>query len=610
MGMEIGSSTGNSSSTQSVGHFLGWLLKPFSPPIRTIKHYNLHKLRKDLIAGLTVSVVEIPQSMAYAIIAGVPPQYGLYSSVIQGVIGALLSSSEHMTTGPTNTQALLVASAVHRLADPTGNPATYLQLVFALTLLKGLIQLSFAAAGLGSLVRYVSRSVIAGLVSGAGVLIICGQLPAFLGIEGRAESPLPGILRPLTQVAHQISQINLHAVIAGVCVVAIVAGLRAVSRLLPGALVAIVFVAGLSTAVGWSIPRIDAIPHVLPHFQIPSLGWLHIEQLIGGATALAVIGLLESVAIAKSIALRTGADINPNQECFSQGFKNTVSSFFQCIPGSGSFTRTALDYAAGAQTRFAAVYSAIFVAIIVWVFAEWAHMIPKAALAGLLFVIAMGLIEWKYVPRVIKSNRPDALVYLMTFTATLLLPLEFAIFVGIFLNIALYLRQASRLHLREIVETSAGGPFQEKELSDRSGTRQVVFLQMEGDLFFGVADELRDRLSPMLRPDSNAKVVIFRLRRTHSVDSTVLHVLEQFTRDMQQRGRHVILCGVRPELMPVLRNFGLQQLIGPENVFETTFGVYTSAKEAFARARHFVGSSIDTHSIDAGMEDEAWAYEI
>jgi SulP family sulfate permease len=404
--------------------------------------------------------------------------------------------------------------------------------------------------------------------------------------------------------------VNWQAIAAGTAVVVIVVGMRWISRLLPGALVAIAVAAVLVGWVGWNIPRIDAIPHVLPHFQVPSLGWLQVEQLIGGATALAVIGLLESVAIAKSIALRTGADINPNQECFSQGFKNTVSSFFQCIPGSGSFTRTALDYAAGAQTRFAAVYSAIFVAIIVWLFADLAHMIPRAALAGLLFVIAVGLIEWHYVPRTLRSSRPDAAVYLMTFTATLLLPLEFAIFVGIFLNIALYLRQASRLHLSEIVETSSGGPFKEKELTDRSGTRQVLFLQIEGDLFFGVADELRDRLSPMLRPDSNARVVIFRLRRTHSVDSTVLHVLEQFTRDMQQRGRHVILCGVRPELMPVLKNFGLLQLIGPENVFETTFGVYTSAKEAFARARHFVGSSIDTHSIDAGIEEEAWVYEI
>src|SRR3954468_16615239 len=140
------------------------LLKPFAPPFETARHYSFYKFRKDIVAGLTVSVVEVPQAMAYAIIAGVPPVYGIYTSVIQGVIGAMLSSSEHMTTGPTNTQSLLIASAVHRLVDPTGDPSRYLQLVFALAMLKGLIQLAFAAARMGNMVRYVSRSVIAGLV--------------------------------------------------------------------------------------------------------------------------------------------------------------------------------------------------------------------------------------------------------------------------------------------------------------------------------------------------------------------------------------------------------------------------------------------------------------
>lgn len=196
-------------SETSVG--LSRLLTPFKPPFETARHYNLHKLRKDLFAGLTVSVVEVPQSMAYAIVAGVPPQYGLYTSVIQGVVGALLSSSEHMTTGPTNTQALLIASAIHRLVDSTSDPTRYLELVFALTLLKGLIQLAFAAAQMGNMVRYVSRSVIAGLVSGAGFLIFFGQLPAFLGIRTRSASDLPGILAPLHRVSHNLGVESLAA---------------------------------------------------------------------------------------------------------------------------------------------------------------------------------------------------------------------------------------------------------------------------------------------------------------------------------------------------------------------------------------------------------------
>jgi len=370
-----------------------------------------------------------------------------------------------MTTGPTNTQALLIASAVHRLADPTGDPSRYLELVFALTLLKGLIQLAFAAAQMGNMVRYVSRSVIAGLVSGAGFLIFFGQLAAFLGIRTRSATDLPGILAPLYRVSHNLGEINARAIMVALTVIAITVGLRLVSKLLPGALLGVVTAAVTVAVLGWTdaqLPLIDPLPRGFPHLHVPHLGWAEAESLFGGALALAVIGMLESVAIAKSIAARTGEEINANQEFFAQGFKNSLSSFFQCIPGSGSFTRSALDFAAGAETRFAAVFNAIFVGCIFWFLADEAHYIPRAALAGVLFVIAAGLVEWGYIPRVVRSSRPDAIVCGITFLATLFTPLEYAIFIGVFLNIALYLRQASRLHVMEMLPGPGGSAFPER----------------------------------------------------------------------------------------------------------------------------------------------------
>ncbi len=600
-----------SAPNQSLAAFL---LTPLKPAIETIRHYNAYKLRKDLLAGLTVSVVEVPQAMAYAIIAGVPAQYGLYTSIIQGVIGAMLSSSEHMTTGPTNTQSLLIFSALYRLVDPAADPSLYLQLVFMLAMLKGIIQLAFAAARMGNMVRYVSRSVIAGLVSGAGVLIFFGQLPAFIGVRSSAgRNGWPGIASPIERLVTHFNELNPRAVMIGLGVVAITVGVRFINKLLPGALIAIVASAALVWSMGWTdatLPLIKEIPRGLPHFEVAWAGWDWAEKLFGGALALAVIGMLESVAIAKSIAARTGEEINPNQEFFAQGFKNLVTSFFQCIPGSGSFTRSALDYAAGAETRFGAVFNAIFVGIIFLIGAPLAQLIPTAALAGLLFVIAVGLIEWSYIPRVLKASRPDALVCGITFAATLFVPLEYAIFTGIFLNIALYLRQASRLHVMEMVPGKSGSAFQERELTDRSGGTQVIFLQVEGDLFFGVADELRDRLAHLSREGSGVKVVVFRLRRTHSIDSTALYVLEQFTRDMQARRGHVILCGVRPDLTPVIRNFGLLKLIGQENFFETGLGVFASAQEALQRARQLAGVSIDLAGISEKLEEESFTYEI
>ena len=580
---------------------------PFQPPIETARHYNLHKFRKDLVAGITVSVLEVPQSMAYAIVAGVPPQYGLYSSVIQGVIGSLLSSSEHMTTGPTNTQSLLIASTVHRLANSAAQPELYLQLVFGLSMLKGLIQLAFAATRMGDIVRYVSRPVISGLVSGAGFLIFFSQLPAFLGLQRRGTSSMTVVIGSVYQVVHHIGEINLRAVLIGMTVIVLIALLRVWSKLLPGSLIAVVLSAIAVWFFGWTqgqVSLISPLPHSLPRFQIPAIGWKEAEELFGGALALAIVGMLESVAIAKSIAVHTGEKINANQEFFAQGLKNFISSFFQCIPGSGSFSRSALDYEAGAETRFAAVMNAIFVAIIYWLVAGQARYIPVSALAGLLFVIAYGLIDWPYMLRVLRSSRGDAGVLGCPLLVACFAPLQFAVRFGVVLNIGLFLRTASRLHLNEIVPIDQDDGFVERSMRGSTAS-PVVFLQLEGDLFIGLADELTTRLNRQLQGGS--KIVILRLRRTYSIDSTILHVLEEFVREIKSRSGYVIICGVQPELRQVMQNYGLIDLIGAENCFEVTDnGLFQSAKQALARARQLSGEV----PVAIADREKNWAYEI
>ncbi|MFA7237736.1 MAG: SulP family inorganic anion transporter [Phycisphaeraceae bacterium] len=600
------------------------ILQPLRPTITTVRHYNLHKFRRDIVAGLTVSVVEVPQAMAYALIAGVPPQYGLYTSVFQGILGALLSSSEHLTTGPTNTQSLLIASAVTRLLSmsnttgfsPEQSAALYLELVFGLTLLKGLIQLGFAAAQMGNMVRYVSRSVIIGVASGAGVLIIVGQLPNFLGIElpGAGEHHLPGALGAIERLLPHLGQVNLRAVLLGGGCVAVIALMRWISKMLPGALTAVVLAAAMVGLLGWTgvTPTIQPIHAALPGFHIPGVTWAQSEALFGGAVALALLGMLESVAIVKAIAAKSGEHINPNQEFFAQGFKNFVTAFFQCIPGSGSFTRSALDYMAGAETRFAAVFNALFVAVIYLFFADWARYIPLAALAAVLFVIAVGLIDIPMIVRLFRAHRADGWVCLTTFAATVILPLEYAIFIGIFLSLAMHIRQTSRLHLFHLVH-QPGGIYIERPLRDRAGSASVVlFLQLEGDLFFGVADELQERLMQVVL--SPVRVMVIRLKRTHSVDSTVLAVIEDVTRKMQARGGHIVLCGVKSELMDVFHRGGLTKLIGVDNVFPTQFGVFASAKAALRRARELAGCSIDDDALlaeeEADRRFEDWSYQI
>lgn len=589
--------------------------QPFASPMRqlaqTVRTYRWPTFRHDLLAGLTVAVVEIPQAMAYAYIAGVPPQYGIYTSIVQGFLGALFASNDHLATGPTNTQSLLIFAAASQIVGPGAggaHEALYLQVVIGLTLVKGLIQLVFAAARMGNLVRYVSTSVIIGFTAGAGVLIAVGQLPAFLGVA--ADGSGPGVIGAVSALLPHLGDINALALGVGGAALAIVLGARLVSPLVPGPLLAVVLPAAAVWALGWDDGRVALVgdlPGGLPGFAVPALSLDQAEAMLSGAFALALLGMIETVSIGKSIASHSGQRISANQEFFAQGLANVVGSFFQNIAGSGSFTRSALNYMAGGRTRLAGVYNAGFVAAIFLLLAPQARYIPLASLAAILFVVAYGLIDWKAIRRIVRAGKSDAIVCLITFLAALLLPLAYAIYVGIFLNLALYLRRASQLHMAEMVRTS-GGPFHERPITDRAGEKKVIFLSIEGDLFFGVADEMQDRLTELA--NSGVRVVILRLKRTHSIDATVQAVLERFVAQMHAKGGHVLLCGVKPELMERFRRYGLVAQLGEDNVFEAGFGVFTSAKRALQRARILVGVSLDADQVGEINETEGWAYEI
>lgn len=587
------------------------ILYPFGPLAHTVRHYTPAKFRKDVVAGLTVSVVELPQAMAYAVIAGVPPEYGIYASILQGILGALLSSSEHLTTGPTNTQSLLIAAALSQGALGVRlDPAQYLQLAFALTVMKGVFQLAFWAGRFGQLVQLISRSVLVGVATGAGLLIVSGQLAAFLGVPRAVASPhWVGVPADLARLWPNLGDVDARAAGIGVGTIALVVIARRINRFLPGALVAVVASAVLVWWRGWDDVRTVGPLHArLPAFDAPPLGWETIRALASGALALAILGGIESVAIAKSIAGRSGERIDADREFFAQGLKNAITGFFQCIPGSASFTRSALDYDAGAQTRFAAVLNAVFVALMFFLFAPLARHIPYASLAGVLLVVAWGLMEPRYFWRVWRADRSDAVVFLATLLATVLLPLQYAVFVGIGLNVAFFLRTSARLHIAEMVPTAAGG-FAERPadfvtarpIYDKAGGRPIVFLQLDGDLFFAIADKLQDQLDAVTRGTDGrggAQAIILRLKRCHSIDATALHVLDRAARALRGRGGQLILCGVRDEVMRGVVAYGLADTIGRENVFAAENDLFASSRKALARAEELVKARTQT-SIDA-----------
>lgn len=601
-----------SPTLQRLGHLmpqgpaLQTLARTLRQPLEDLAGYGVGKLRRDATAGLTVAVVAVPQSLAYAVIAGVPPEVGVYTLIVQSFVGSLFCSQPFLSSGPINTQSLLVAAVTTRVVQSTDLPpgtdiaAFYLQLVVGLSLFKGLLQMALAAGGLATLVRYVSASVILGFTAGAGILIAAGQLAPFLGLAPVAAHPtIPGLAGTLASVLSHTGEMRWPSVALGLASLAVVVGARSLSKLFPGPLAAVAVGAGCVAALGWTsaeLPLVGALPRGLPQLTLPVLPFEHIEALFGGALALAVLGLMEAWSIGKTIAARTGHHLSAGQELFAQGFTNATSSFLGCIPGSGSFSRSALNYRAGAATRFAGVWNAGFAAAILVLFAPLAAWIPQASLSAVLFVIAYELVDWRSIRRVLRTSRSDAAVCLVTLGATLTIPLAYAVFLGVVLNIAIYLRRVSRLHVAEMIshpDHPESGRFVERPLlrGGYPGDQPVVFLQLQGDLFFGQADELGEHLADL--SGRGTPVVVIRLKRTMSIDSTILATLEQFALAMRRSGGHVILCGVLPDVTQRLRAYGIIELIGEDCFFEATPGVFASAQRALAKARELTNEPLD-----------------
>lgn len=578
----------------------------------SVRMYSPQKCRGDLIAGLTVALVAIPQSMAFATIAGVPPIYGVYTAIVAAIIGAFLTSSPHLAIGPTNTMSLLVSSGLVALAV---THEQHLQVAIMLTLFAGLIQILFALARMGELVRYVSHSVIVGFSAGAGVLIAVGQVPAFLGVSlADTASDFQGVGgkvdRLIQALRLQGEAIGWEPVAAGLVSMAVVLVCKQISRWLPGYLLAVVVGGAIVFLMGWSdaeLALVGDLQRTLPTVVLPSLDWHAYRPLFAPALAIALVGMMDAYGIGKKLAARSGDRIDANQEFLCVGVTNLVGAFFRCIPATGSYSRSALNEASGATTRFAGLFSGVFVAVIFIALAPAAKFIPMASIAAILFVIAYSLIDFDYFKRIARSNPADLLVCVGTFVATLTLSLEIAVFVGVFLTIALYLQRARQLYITEMVRTpgvasgfierplhngKALGISSGDEAPDVSDERAdadsgIVFLQVEGNLFFAAADDLQDRFNDIL--SSDARVVILRLKRTHLVDATIMHIIEQFNRQMRSSERHLILCGLRPRMYDRMEEYGVVADLGPDNVFVSDGEPFRSAKLAVERARMLVG---------------------
>ncbi|MGB2325857.1 MAG: SulP family inorganic anion transporter, partial [Pseudomonadales bacterium] len=403
-------------------------------------------LRADALAGLTGAIIVLPQGVAYALIAGMPAEYGLYAAIVPTIIAALFGSSWHLISGPTAALSIVVFTTISPLAKP-GSPE-FIGLVLTLTLMAGLFQLALALARMGALVNFVSHSVVIGFTSGAAMVIATSQLKNVFNLPIPSSGDFVGNWVALYE---NVLQAHIASLLVGAITLATVIVIKKYRANWPNMLIAMVVGSLLALAMrysGWqaaqSIQLVGAIPASLPPLSVPLIDSQIIRDLAPGAMALGLLGLVEAVSISRSIAARSGQRIRGNQELRGQAFSNIVGSFVSSYASSGSFTRTGVNYETGATSPLAAIFAAIALAVIILVFAPLAAYITLPSMAAILLVVAWNLVDWHHIEVIFRAGRNEYMVFLVTFFATLLLPMEFAIYLGVLLSLALYLRRTSK----------------------------------------------------------------------------------------------------------------------------------------------------------------------
>jgi SulP family sulfate permease len=539
--------------------------------------YRWIEARRDLLAGVTVAAISLPQAMAYALIAGVDPRFGLYSAVVVTAVASVFGSSSHLINGPTNAISLVVFSAL-AFFDADARFDAY-QATFLLGIMMGIIQILIAVFKLGDLTRFISESVVLGFMAGAGFLVAVSQLGNLLGIRDQGTGHMHVLYRIWLTLTTG-GPINPFALGIGLGTVVLVIGLRKLSRMyrLPqmDMLLALILAAMVAAKFGWSIPGPDGktivsvvgnVPATLPMPHIPEIKFWWVQQLSGSALAIALLGLLEALAIAKSIASQTGQVLDYNRQCRAEGLANLVGGFFQCLPGSGSLTRSAINFQGGAVSRMSGVFAAATVALVLLLFAPLARYIPKAALAGLLLVTAARLVDWRRLRYALRASRYDAGLVLVTAFSAVFISVEFSILIGVALSILLFVPRAARLRSSELVVTD------ERVVRDRLQSDPVctsmILYDIEGELFFGAAREL-DRSFEALKErvqGGTIRMLVLRVKRTRNPDMVCLELFERFFHQMKKLDVTVLLCGVRPDFLIGMKNLLFYKWLSPDLVY-------------------------------------------
>jgi len=547
-------------------------LKTFIPILNWLPDYKSEYLKDDFIAGVTVAVLLIPQGMAYALIAGLPPIYGLYAALTPQIIYAFLGTSRQLAVGPVAMDSLLVAAGLGALSIVDSNQ--YIQMAILLALTIGAIQFLLGLLKMGFIVNFLSKPVISGFTSAAAIIICINQLKHILGISISQSNKIHIFTSALMQSE---TPINLHSLIIGIVSIILLILIKGWSSKIPSALVVVVI------GICWvtfthqiqpSVAIVGNIPDGLPNFSFPPLKWEIIKELIPISLTIALVAFMEAISISKSIQEKHKTyEINPNQELLALGASNMIGSFFQSYPTTGGFSRTAVNNEAGAKTGVAALISALIVAIILTFFTDWFYYLPKSVLGAIIIVAVIKLIDYKYAIRLYKIRKDEFLVLLFTFIATLFIGITEGILFGIIFSFLLLIYRTSKPHYAFLGRIGSTNYFKNiKRFPDEVVLRDdLIILRFDAQLFFGNIHFFKKLVFDSLNKNpKKVKGFIINARSMNYIDSTAIEQLIDIIEKIQEKGIRVMLVGATGPTRDSVIKSKLINVVKKGNLFITS----------------------------------------
>lgn len=575
---------------------------------KDIRSYTPRIFFSDMWAGLIVSLISIPQALAYAIVVGAPPACGLVSIIFGTAICALLGSSRHLIVGPNNTTVLLVQAAIasilfthYRHFSEQAQGEVALQIMAALLFFAGVFQILFGLFKLGRVIQFVSQAVVIGYIAGAACVLTFDQLYNFFGIHPSDEAT--SLFEQMVYFFVHLPELHPVTTAVGVLSVLILITFYKMKLKVPASLAMLIIVTFLvyffdlhkiATQEGSPLIIIGDTWEgraLIPPIETPLFDLRIYNSILPFAFAIALFGMLETTSITKTVAASSGQRLHINQELFALGSSNFVLSFFGALPCSGSISRTLLNYESGAKTRFAAVLSCAIGALFVGFFGFLIQYVPLTALAALLVSTALRVIDLRQIKLCLRATHSDAFVLIITFLSCVFFNLYIAFYIGVVLSIVLYLRKAATPQVVEYSYNEETDELRPLSAGEKRLKSKMRIINIEGELFFGAVDLFQSTLKAIAEDDTDTKVFILRLKHVRDLDATAALALKQLYDYLRKSGRYLLVASIPPSVWNVLENARLVNYIGRENLFLLDAqNPYQAIEQALDRARKLIES--------------------